>query len=119
MRIMSIASLFVACVIARVGVGAELLDDPTRPSNVRSVVRARSQEPHEPRLEGTFRRDERLVAIIDGRVVHVGERIADVTIEEITVDAVRYSRGGHDHTVRILRTTLQVRRPDTSQARLP
>jgi hypothetical protein len=119
MRGMMIALLCAACAVARTGASAEPLDDPTRPSNARSATQLRPLEPGELRLEGIFRRNERRIAIIDGRIVHEGERIANATIEEITVDAVRYSRGGHDHIARLARTTLQVRRPSAPQMRLP
>jgi hypothetical protein len=115
----AIALFCASCAVARTGASAELLDDPTRPSNVRGAVQSQAPKPRELRLEGILRRNERLIAIIDGRIVHQGERIADATIEEISADTVRYSRGGRDYIARLTRTTLQVRRLSAPQATLP
>jgi hypothetical protein len=119
MRGMAIALLCTACAVARTGASAEPLDDPTRPSTTRSAVGLRPPQERELRLEGIYRRAERRFAIVDGRIVHEGERIANAKIEEITADAVRYSRDGHDHTARLARTTLQVRQPNTPKVKLP
>jgi len=105
--------------MTRIGACAEPLDDPTRPSNVPSAVQSQPRKLRELRLEGILWRDQRHVAIIDGRIVHEGEHIADVKIAEITADGVRYSRGGHDYTARLTRTTLQVRQPSAPQVKLP
>jgi hypothetical protein len=117
MRGMAIALLCAACAVARTS--AEPLDDPTRPSTARSAVRSRPPQEHELRLEGIYCRAETRFAIVDGRIVHEGERIANAKIEEITADAVRYSRDGHDHTAHLARTTLQVRQPTTPKVKLP
>jgi MSHA biogenesis protein MshK len=119
MHVVTIALLCIGCAAARIGASAEPLDDPTRPSGVRSVVQLQPPERRELRVEGIFRGDERRVAIVNGMVVHEGDRIANATIQEITADAVRYSRDGHDHTARLARTTLQVRQPSVLQVKLP
>jgi hypothetical protein len=115
---MAIALLCAACALAHASPSAEPLGDPTRPNSAHSAVELRTQQ-HELRLEGIFRRDKHFIAIVDGRIVHEGERIANATIEEITADAVRYSRAGHEHTAHLVRTTLQVRQPSAPQMRLP
>jgi MSHA biogenesis protein MshK len=115
---MTIALLCAGCAVVRAGASAEPLDDPTRPSSTRSEILSRPK-PSELRLEGIIRRNERRIAIVDGRVVHEGERIDNATIEEITANAVRYSRAGHDYTARLTRITLQVRQPSAPQSKLP
>jgi len=119
MHRMAIVVLCAVCAAARTAASAEPLDDPTRPSNARSAAELRPPEQRELRLEGIFRRDERYIAIVDGRIVHEGERIANATIEAITADAVRYSRDGHDHTARLAKTTLKVQQPSAPQMKLP
>jgi hypothetical protein len=115
---MEIVLLCAACALAQATASAEPLGDPTRPSSAHSAVELSKQQ-HELRLEGIFRRDKRFIAIVDGRIVHGGERIANATIEEITADAVRYSRDGHEHTAHFARTTLQVRPLRAPQTRQP
>jgi hypothetical protein len=115
----AVVLLCAGCTIARTCAGGEPLNDPTRPSGVRNVVQLRSPEQRELRVEGIFRRNERHIAIVNGRLVHEGERIGDATIQEITADAVRYSRDGHEHTAHLARTTLQVRQPSAPQVKLP
>jgi hypothetical protein len=111
MHRMAIVLLCASSVVARIAASAEPLDDPTRPSSVRSVAQLRPLKQRELRVEGIFCRDGRRIAIVDGRIVHEGERLANAMIEEITADAVRYMRGGQDHIARLARTTLQVRQP--------
>jgi hypothetical protein len=115
----AIVLLCAVCTVVRAGASAAPLDDPTRPSSAHSAAELRPTGPRELRLEGIFRRDERHFAIVDGRIVHEGERIANATIEEITADTVRYSREGHDHTVRLAKTTLKVQQPSAPQVKLP
>ena len=89
---------------------ADGLKDPTqRPAPAtadRGVV-----QPRELNLEAILQSAERYVAIVDGKIVRVGDRVGNATIEEITTDSVRYSRGGREHTIRLARRTVKVRQP--------
>jgi hypothetical protein len=118
-RARAIILLCVGFAVVRTVSSAQPLGDPTRPSSVRSAAQLQPRKVRELRLEGILCRGERRVAIIDGRIVHAGEHIANATIEEITPDAVRYSRDGHDHTARLVRTTLHVRQSNVTTAKLP
>ena len=116
---MASAFLFAGCCVAHTCASAEPLDDPTRPSSAHSAVQLPPSVQRELHLEGIVRRDGQRIAIVDGRIVHEGEHVYNATIEEITADAVRYSRGGLDHTVRLARTTLRVRQPSTPEVKVP
>lgn len=93
---------------------ADGLKDPTRPPVTTSSDRAPAL-PRPLNLEAILQTAERYVAIVDGKVVRVGDRIGNATIEEISTDSVRYSRGGREHTIRLSRRTVKVRQaaPDT------
>ena len=118
-RAWAIVALCIGCAVTRTVAGARPLEDPPQPSSVHGAAQLQPQKVRELRLEGIVRRGERRVAIIDGRIVHEGEHIANATIEKITADAVRYSRDGHDHTAQLVRTTLHVRQSNTTTSKLP
>jgi hypothetical protein len=85
-----------------------VLEDPTRPSDSRGV-RAVPGWP-QLRLQGILCHGTDRVAIIDGRVVHSGDRLGDALIGAIDTDAVHYLRGGHELISYLTKSTLQVRR---------
>ena len=114
MHAVTIALFCAACAMVSIAVAEESLDDPTRPGSTHSASELRSSGPHELQLEGILQRNGHCIAIVDGRVIHEGDRIGNATIEEITLAAVRYSRDGHDHTIRLTRNTLHVRLLSTS-----
>lgn len=99
--------------IAAVGTGrllgaAPALEDPTRPSDARGA-RAVPGWP-QLQLQGIFCHGDNRVAIIDGRLVHSGDRLGDAQIGAIGPDAVHYLRGGHELIAYLTKSTLQVRR---------
>jgi len=114
MHAATIALFCAGCAMVSTAVAEESLDDPTRPSGTPSASILRPSGPHQLQLEGIFQRNGHCIAIVDGRVVHEGDRIANAKIEEITEAAVRYSRDGHDHTIRLTRNTLHVRLSSTT-----
>jgi hypothetical protein len=118
-RTCAIVVLCAGCAVARTVYSAQPLGDPTQPSKMHSAAQSQPQKVRVLRLEGILCRGERRVAIIDGRIVHEGEHIANATIEKITADAVRYSRDGHDHTAQLVRTTLHVRQSNAMTSKLP
>ncbi len=95
------------------------LVDPTRPAGATDPVAA-APEPGEVRVQAIIRRDGSRVAVVDGRVVHAGDRIASVTIEEVTPDGVRYSLDGRSRFARLkCPTPLTVRHGAPAQRGLP
>lgn len=93
----------------------EQLVDPTRPMNATDVPAAAS-ETGGVRVEAVVIRPGSRVAVVDGRVVRAGDRIANVLIEEVTPDGVRYSQDGHSRFARLkCPTPLSVRHGAPSQ----
>ena len=93
---------------------ADGLKDPTQPPAPVASDRGPAM-PRELNLEAILQASERYVAIVDGKIVRVGDRVGNATIEEITTDSVRYSRDGREHTIRLARRSVKVRHasPDT------
>lgn len=96
-----------------------LLVDPTRPMTaVDSPVAA--PQPGGVHVQAIVIRAGSRVAVVDGRVVHAGDRIANVFIEEVTPEGVRYSQDGHSRFARLkCPTPLPVRRGAPAQRDLP
>jgi hypothetical protein len=72
------------------------LRDPMRPPGSAPVARAAG--PAAIRLEGVISGAIR-VAIVNGRVVNVGDVVAGATILEVLADGVRFTRGGRVQTL--------------------
>jgi hypothetical protein len=86
---------------------ADRLMDPTRPSGAKADTTA---EPTDSiRLEAILRSGERHLAIVNGKVVRAGERIAGAHIDEVFADGVRYTRDGQSHIARLNHTAIPVR----------
>jgi flagellar basal body L-ring protein FlgH len=69
------------------------LKDPTQPPLTAAVTHRQAAAPR-PRVTAIFISAKRRVATFDDRPVHVGDRVGDCIIEEITSAGVRYrSRG--------------------------
>lgn len=98
---------------------AESLADPTRPALSHGITTVASSAPAALRVEAIMQRLECRLAIVDGKVVRIGDRIGNAVIEDITNDAVRYSRGGRSEVAYLARTTLQVRRNAAPYEELP
>jgi MSHA biogenesis protein MshK len=89
---------------------ADALVDPTRPPMsvhkpgvVREVAMA-------AQVTAIFNSDERRVAVLNGQVVKVGDRVGDITVQEINADGVRYLRAGRVEFARLPRQAAAVRR---------
>jgi MSHA biogenesis protein MshK len=95
---------------------ADTLIDPTRPVHAptKALSTVRGSEPVS-RLTAIFQSNDRRVAVLDGRVVKVGDRIGDIVIQEILLDSVRYARAGRVEIVRLPKQAAAVRsaRKDT------
>jgi MSHA biogenesis protein MshK len=88
------------------------LADPTRPSHAPRAANPAATQP--VRVEGVFRSAERRLAIVNGKVVRAGDRVAGVQIDEILDDGVRYLRNGKIHTVRLSPASMPVRQATES-----
>lgn len=96
--------------LAAAGAARAQLVDPTRPMSATDTPAAPS-EAGGVRVQAVVIRAGSRVAVVDGRVVRAGDRIANVTIEEVTPDGVRYSQDGHSRFARLKSPTpLSVRR---------
>jgi len=88
---------------------AEPLFDPTAPYGEHSAPRlstARAAAPPPLQLEAILHGSERRLAIVNGQLVHEGDRIANNLIETITLTTVRYSTKGEPHTLSLAATIL-------------
>jgi len=86
------------------------LVDPTRPMSATDPAPA-AAEPGGVRVQAVVIRPGSRVAVVDGRLVHAGDRIANLLIEEVTPEGVRYSQDGHSRFARLkCPTPLTVRR---------
>jgi hypothetical protein len=88
---------------------SEALVDPTRPA---PTGPAREQPPPEAggvRLQAIVSRPGSLVAIVNGRIVRTGDRFANMFIEEVTPEGVRYVQGGRSGFARLPHAALPVR----------
>lgn len=70
------------------------LRDPTRPPVTAAIPPRHEASPAGPRVTAVFVSIDRRVATFDGQPVHVGDRVGDCLIEEITSAGVRYRAQG-------------------------
>ncbi len=80
---------------------AQPLLDPTRPYGAGAAPRTGRAVAGDLQLQAILHGATRRVAIINGQLAHEGDRIAGSVIEAITPAAVRYSRDGRQHTLRL------------------
>ena len=85
---------------------ADRLTDPTRPMEVKETAQDAYQT---VRLEAILRSEERLLAIVNGKIVRPGDRIGDTRIDEIQSDAVRYTSAGRSGIARLTNKSIPVR----------
>lgn len=107
-----IRAMIIGSAIAAFSAHAETLIDPTRPAAyapTRSAAAAPQRVVEAPRVTAIFQTNGRRVAVFDGRVVKSGDRVGDVTIQEVLVDGVRLSRGGQIQTLRLPQQAASVR----------
>ena len=111
------ASLIVGALAALLALpaGGTELNDPTRPVDVKptsvgSVAPAAAGDTPPARLEAVLHAPDRTVAIINGKLLHVGDWVGDARIEAIDLDSVRLVRAGRSSlTLRLARQTMKVR----------
>ncbi len=85
---------------------ADRLMDPTRPAHAKEIRREAYKG---VRLEAILSAEDRLLAIVNGKVVRAGDRIGDTRIEEIHADSIVYTRAGRTETARLADERVAVR----------
>ena len=109
----------VSVLAARAVQAGNLLVDPTRPMTA-GDSRVAAPESGGVHVQAIVIRAGSRVAVVDGRVVRAGDRIASLLIEEVTPEGVRYSQDGHSRFARLkCPTPLPVRRGAAPQRDLP
>jgi len=89
-------------------VDADALRDPTRPMNAKAAVAVSAQA---LRVEAVLSSHERMLAIVNGKVVRAGDRVGDARIDEVLSDGVRFTRDGRSQVARLESHLVQVRQP--------
>jgi hypothetical protein len=86
---------------------ADRLADPTRPPQGprNQATGGRSSV----RVEAILHSEYRRLAIVNGKIVHAGDHVSGVRIEEVLVDGVRYMRDGRIHVARLRPAAMTVR----------
>jgi len=86
-------TLLIACLGAPVAGGD--LHDPTRPPTAQATRIMHGPLIAEPRVSAIFLSGTRKVAIVNDRLVKVGDTLGDFVIDEITSTGVHYRSAGH------------------------
>lgn len=86
---------------------ADRLIDPTRPPQAPGPSSDPSNE--SVRVEAVLRSAERDLAIVNGKIVRAGDRVAGVQIEAILPDGIRYVRDGQVRVARLQPASIPVR----------
>lgn len=112
-RITGIVAVCALGVAAGAATRAEGLPDPTRPATLNiSAAPVEASEP-ELQLEAIMRSGERHLAIVNGRLVRVGDRVGTALIRDIDADGLRYAIAGRERVAKLPGATLKVRRNRT------
>jgi hypothetical protein len=93
------------------------LRDPMRPANIPAAT-ARPG-PVGLKLEAVMSTGSSRLAIVNGKVVRVGDTLASATIVDITSNSIRYTRGGKELVATLPDNRLPVRVNHTLQAGQP
>ena len=86
---------------------ADRLVDPTRPPQTPGPSSDPSNE--SVRVEAVLRSADRDLAIVNGKIVRAGDRVAGVQIEAILPDGIRYVRDGQVRVARLQPASIPVR----------
>jgi hypothetical protein len=103
-----VSFLLTLALMSSQGFGApEGLTDPTRPT----TATGHSDVSHTCGVcvEAIVTRQEGSFAVVNGRVVRAGDRLSDISIEEVTPEGVRYMQGGHRGFARLHQEKLDPR----------
>src|SRR5262244_2297545 len=104
-RAVRISCWVIGLVVAGAASGAETLVDPTRPISAHAAPDTHSDSPG-VHVQAIFSRSGSRIAIVNGKVVRAGDRLGNLSIEEVTADGVRFFLDGHSMFVRVLSAKL-------------
>ncbi len=110
----SLCLLVLACAVF--GTGATELRDPMRPPQ-RAAARSGAVVGL-PVVSAVFIGATHRAAIVNGRLVHAGDRVGAYTIVALLDDGIRYQSGTVVREQRLLANDLHVKKPAASVARL-
>lgn len=71
------------------------LKDPTQPPSIPTPATRAAEKLSLPKVSAIFFSGVRRIAIFNEQPVHAGDVVGAYTIDEVTVDGVRYTSGGH------------------------
>ena len=113
-RIFATCVLVLAAAAGRVLAGE--LRDPMRPAGAQAAPASVRPAPvHALKLEGVIAGGKR-VAIVNGRLVRIGDTVSGARIIEVFANGLRYERGGKIHTLTLAtapaNTNVRVARSD-------
>ena len=117
MKARALAAILTAVVVTQTS--AADLRDPTRPPNAPAAVMSRVGGPVSLQLQAVIGTGQSRVAIVNGKVVRVGDKVDGAVIDEISSATVRYTRGGKQLVASLPNTKLDVRTNNTLQAGQP
>jgi hypothetical protein len=95
------------------------LRDPMRPANAPVTTQSHAFASATLQLQAVMRTTGSFVAIVDGKVVRVGDKVNGAVINEISSDSVRYTRGGKQLVASLPTNKITVRANNTLQAGQP
>jgi len=95
------------------------LRDPMRPPNAPAAVMSPVGAPASLQLQAVIGTGATCVAIVNGKVVRVGDKVDGAVIDEISDTSIRYTRAGKHLTAALPHTKLDVRANNTLQAGQP
>lgn len=114
-----VAVAVVMAILALPASASSPLKDPTRPPTLKQVKKPpkAARKPLRWVLGSTLVSGQRRTAVINGRVLSVGERIAGARVLEIQPSRVRLRRNGRDITLVLLKQN--VKRPSRDGSGIP
>ncbi len=89
---------------------ADAMRDPTRPPTAAAAIAVSDPDGMPLRLEAILTSGDSRLAIVNGKVVREGARVANAVIKEITTDSIRYSYAGRDYAATLATRKLTVRK---------
>lgn len=113
------AVLLSAAVLVATKALAADLRDPMRPPSAPVAVISRVGAPSSLQLQAVISTGASRVAIVDGKVVRVGDKLDGAVIDEISTTSIRYTRGGKQLVASLPDTKLDIRVNKTLQAGQP
>jgi hypothetical protein len=96
--------------------GGDALVDPTRPGSAAAPRRHTGGL----QVQAIITRAGARIAIVDGQLVHAGDHLANVVIEEVTPEGIRYSKNnGRMGFARLPGREISIRRVTVAQKGVP